>query len=264
MLNGIKYEHLCRLVEYLYSGTTKVAASELDEFFLSIKKFKILGLHEPQNTNNFPRGPSVFRANRSVVHGSDDDDDVVVIDESGLNQAGHPEPHGTKRKTAENLNESASQLGETSRKSIQTMPKRTCEVSQQPLTENGTQQPPIADTPPANGSPSVEKTTKPTTRGDVVATKKVDKQVTPKLFQFPIDDVRKAMKALNTTNCDHATVILVAKEMGYDIANNKLALQSMCGKMSYVVRCDAKQSGYVDAQKFFHLLFLKKNLCIFV
>lgn len=222
VLNDIKHEHLCRLVEYLYCGKTKVAAGELNEFFLSVRKFKILGLHEPSNTNNLPVGPTVPRAHRSLTHESDDDDDVDVdVDENEHNQSGKPGQHGTKRKIVENPNE-------TPRKSIQNMPKHTSTLSQQPVNGNGTQQ------PPDTGSPSLEETATPIP--EVAVTKRTKKHVTPRLEQFTNDDIRKAMKALNTQDFKHATVILVAKEMGLDITNNNRAVQKLCGKMVFVAK----------------------------
>ena len=50
-------------------------------------------------------------------------------------------------------------------------------------------------------------------------------------FDFNSVDIRKAMKALNTKDCKHATVVLVAKQMGFDIAGKTPAIRSLCGRM---------------------------------
>lgn len=159
VLNDIKFEHLRRLVEYLYCGKTKIKASELDEFFLAVKRFKILGLSdlpiEAQNTNRTPHKPSVSGVHCSMTYelsSCDDDDDEH-------NQTGEPGQHGTKRKINENQNKSFSQLRKASRKSIPNISTRTCTLPEQPVNGNGSQQPPMAEKLPVNNSPSVEKTT---------------------------------------------------------------------------------------------------------
>lgn len=231
MLDGVKYEHLCRLVEYLYCGKTQVAASELNEFFLSVKKYNILGLYEPSTPYRFPRGPSMFRAQRSL---DDGDDDVVEIVQS---QTGPPEHRGNKRKIVESPSKS---LDERWQESIRNVSKRTCSpLSPQSIVDDdGTQRLPLVNNSPTNRSPSVNETMEPTT----------EEVATPKsVGQFASDDVRRAMIALNTKDFKHPTVILVAKEMGHNIANNKKAIQSLCGKMVSVAKTIVNQR-YVDCE----------------
>lgn len=44
VLRDMKYDHVVRIVKYLYSGKVQVPANELDEFFRIARELKILGL----------------------------------------------------------------------------------------------------------------------------------------------------------------------------------------------------------------------------
>lgn len=161
----MKYEHLCRLVEYLYCGKTKIKASELDEFFLATKRYKILGLNESPiqapSKSRTPHESSVSDVQCSMTielpWGSSNDDN-----DDEHNRTDKPGQHGSKRKIDENQNESSLKLGKTSRKSIPNMSKP------QRLS---------AEESPDNRSPSVQKTATPPT--EVSAPNEVGKHATP-------------------------------------------------------------------------------------
>lgn len=76
MLFDIKYEHLMAIVQYIYSGSTQVAANELDEFFRVADKLKILNL---RNTTSEEHADSLCSSSVVFnVDSSDDENDDVV------------------------------------------------------------------------------------------------------------------------------------------------------------------------------------------
>lgn len=147
------------MLEYMYTGKTEIEPLELDEFFLAVKRFQILGLInnasiEESNTNNTTHDRSGTGVNCSMTYelASDNDEDGV---ENENNQTLN---HGTKRKFDNNQNEPLhpSSLDETPRKSIPNVSKhtRTCTLPPEEVTNNRTTA--AADTPGYIGQPSVQ------------------------------------------------------------------------------------------------------------
>lgn len=135
VLNDMKFEHLRQLVEYIYCGKTKLNVSELDEFFLACKRYKILGLNESSANES-----SASNGQHSMVYELPSGDDNNGDDKSEHNQTGQPNQQGTqqnKRKIDKNSNESFLQLA--SRKSMPNVSKRAHVMpqQQQPIIGNG-------------------------------------------------------------------------------------------------------------------------------
>lgn len=166
VLNDMTFEHLRRLIEYMYCGKTKLNASELDDFFLAAKRYKVLGLNDAETSNaNVMSEASVqcsmvfeFVSGEDGGEASDDNKDT----QNGSGQYGL---NRNKRKSDENESDSSSQV--PSRKSIPNKSKRACPWAgaplQQPTNGNDTQQMPVVVKSPANRSPTMVKTTNATT-----------------------------------------------------------------------------------------------------
>lgn len=133
----MKFEHLRRLVEYLYCGKTKIKASELDDFFLAVKRYKILGL----NDSSTESPASSVQCSMVYEFQSDEDDGANDDDKDEHNETGAPGQHAmkqNKRKNDEIQNGSSSHLAV--QKSNPNMSKRACTLAQQPKNGNGSQQ----------------------------------------------------------------------------------------------------------------------------
>lgn len=55
--------------------------------------------------------------------------------------------------------------------------------------------------------------------------------------RYSLTEIRKAMKALGTKDFKHATAVLVAKEIGYNIRNKK-AIKAFCLRMQHANRME--------------------------
>lgn len=175
VLNGIKYEHLCLLVNYLYTGKTQIKANQLDEFFSSIKQFKILGINdfasnEVPNANNKPTTASAsdFRCSLSFelsdTVGDDDDQEVAANNRTGQSGANR-----LKRTIDENQNGSGSQWGKTfaKRSCLQPAPvAQSTPLIQQQQPQEQLQQQLLEVEQSAIGPPSAEKTPTATATGE--------------------------------------------------------------------------------------------------
>lgn len=164
VLNDMKFEHLRRLVEYLYCGKTKLNASELDDFFLAVKRYKILGLNESSGA------PSASNVQCSMVYelqsgddngenANDDDDDGN--DENEHNQTDKPAQHEKQRnkRKIDEIDQNESDLQWASRKSIPNVSKRACALPEQ---QQQQQQPinlqpvsPLVSAPASDKTPTI-------------------------------------------------------------------------------------------------------------
>lgn len=159
VLNDMKFEHLRQMVEYLYCGKTKLNARELDEFFLAVKRYKILGLYESSNEAlNDDQCSMVYEFPSDDDDEDDDDNDDGKNDH---NRTGEREQNGMKQnKRKIDENESSSQF--ISPNSIPNTSKRACALPRQSKYGNGLQQP--AEKSANNHSQSIQKNTKPSSQ----------------------------------------------------------------------------------------------------
>lgn len=179
VLDNIKFEHLRCMVEYLYTGRTKILPSELDEYFSAVKRFQILGLTDfksvdASNTNKTPPERLESNANCSITYEllSGGDDDEVETDQTS--------EQGRKRKIGQNQNESPpSDLGETPRKLIQNASKRTRTLSNEP--ENVNHITAAANSPDVD-QPSIQPSTRQEVAGSNASMAEASsKQATPSI-----------------------------------------------------------------------------------
>lgn len=119
MLSDIKYEHLYRLVEYLYTGKTQIDGQEVDQFFLAVKRFNILGLIDFSSIRTQNANSMAQEAPPEQQSDNDDMDDSYEEDLDNKQTEQH-ETNPLKRKSDEHQNgaseSSFSQIGETSQK----------------------------------------------------------------------------------------------------------------------------------------------------
>lgn len=95
VFTDIKYEHLQKIVEYLYTGEIKVQSTEVEEFLLIVKKLKIIGLYEQTESDKLSDSASnVSEPSLSVVYELDSNQNgqqnVSQMGANGKNQSQNP------------------------------------------------------------------------------------------------------------------------------------------------------------------------------
>lgn len=174
---------MASLVEYLYTGKTKINASEIDEFFLTVKRFNILGLNDfsptgaSSNTNNTSNESETCDVHCSMTYElPSDENDEGENDQTGQNG------RGKKRKIDGNVNASSSQLDETLQNSASNMSKRACTLPQQAINGNDTLM--AKQTPNNRPSTSVENPTCVAGSNELNGTDKQTTENGKKMFLF--------------------------------------------------------------------------------
>ncbi|XP_031621377.1 protein bric-a-brac 1-like [Contarinia nasturtii] len=69
--NDVKFEHMSKIVEYLYTGSIEIQSNDIDEFMRLAKRLQILGLHRPLDGDTDDL--SIARSTPSVLLSSFDD-----------------------------------------------------------------------------------------------------------------------------------------------------------------------------------------------
>lgn len=95
VFTDIKYEHLQKIVEYLYTGEIKVQSTEIEEFLSIAKKLKIIGLYEQTESDKLSDSVSNISApSLSVVYELDSNQNelqnVGQMGANGRNQSQNP------------------------------------------------------------------------------------------------------------------------------------------------------------------------------